>query len=72
MKFKCLADFIYEDGRIHAGQLVELPSDKVQHLIGSGKICPTGDSEINTAAVEAPENAMLPGKKIWGLGNAGK
>jgi hypothetical protein len=62
MKYKVLADFIYEDGRIHAGQIVELPTDKAQHLIGSGKICPAGETEavvIETAIVEPPENTML-------------
>lgn len=62
MKYKCLADFIYEDGRIHAGQIVELPPDKAQHLIGSGKICPAGETEaveVKTAIVEPPENTML-------------
>jgi len=63
VKFKVLQDFIYQDGRIHAGQIVELPAEKVQHLIGSGKIEPAihegREGPIEIATIEPPENTLL-------------
>lgn len=68
MEFKVLQDFIYEDGRrISAGQVVDLPIERVAHLISSGKI-QKPDVIIDT--FEISENTTK--KKKWGLGNAGK
>lgn len=74
MRFKVLQDFIYEDGRISAGEIVDLPIEKVAHLIESGKIEPAvhEGGAVETATIEPLENAMVPRKKKWGLGNAGK
>jgi hypothetical protein len=52
MKVKVLFDFIGEEGRIYAGQVVEMPLEKAQHLIESGKVVP---EDIETVTLRTSE-----------------